>query len=124
MDDAFTLTVHSLATLSNVVGMISTKAGLSMQTAAMRVQWCVSPTNILPTIFQLFCRPLSVSIDKLDNADPPPIQETHIYPLGIQFLISLSDGFASYPFQYSCGLKATRLVIGGVCHNYGNQVRW
>jgi hypothetical protein len=30
------------ATVSNVVGMIGTEAGLSVQSAAMKVQWCVS----------------------------------------------------------------------------------
>jgi hypothetical protein len=30
------------ATVSNVVGMIGTEVGLSMQNAAMKVQWCVS----------------------------------------------------------------------------------
>jgi hypothetical protein len=34
------------ATVSNVVGMIGTEAGLSVQTAAMKVQWCVSPVNV------------------------------------------------------------------------------
>jgi hypothetical protein len=33
------------ATVSNVVGMIGTEAGLSVQTAAMKVQWCVHPPN-------------------------------------------------------------------------------
>ena len=37
------------ATVSNVVGMIGTEAGLSVQTAAMKVQWCISPINALPT---------------------------------------------------------------------------
>jgi hypothetical protein len=35
------------ATVSNVVGMMGTEAGLSVQTAAMKVQWCVSPVNVL-----------------------------------------------------------------------------
>jgi hypothetical protein len=36
------------ATVSNVVGMIGTEAGLSVQTAAMKVQWCVpSPADFL-----------------------------------------------------------------------------
>ena len=37
------------ATVSNVVGMIGTEAGLSVQTAVMEVQWCVSPIDVLPT---------------------------------------------------------------------------
>jgi hypothetical protein len=54
LDDGVTLAAHSLATLLNVVGMISTEVGLSMQTAPMKMQWCVSPTNIMPTSCQLF----------------------------------------------------------------------
>jgi hypothetical protein len=42
------------ATVSNVVGMIGTEAGLSVETAAMRVQWCVFPINVLPTGCQPF----------------------------------------------------------------------
>ena len=36
------------ATVSNVVGMMGSEAGLSVQTAAMKVQWCVVPANIPP----------------------------------------------------------------------------
>ena len=32
------------ATVSNVVGMMGTEAGLSVQSAAMKVQWCVLPS--------------------------------------------------------------------------------
>ncbi len=42
------------ATVSNVVGMIGTEAGLSVQTATMKVQWCVSPIDVLPTSRQPF----------------------------------------------------------------------
>ena len=35
-------------TVSNVVGMIGTEARLRVQTAAMKVQWCVSPIDVLP----------------------------------------------------------------------------
>jgi hypothetical protein len=31
------------ATVSNVVGMMGTEAGLSVQSATMKVQWCVHP---------------------------------------------------------------------------------
>ena len=67
------------ATVSNVVRVISTEAGLSVQTAEMKVQWCVSPTNIhsadeLPT----FSRP-SVSIDQLDKADALLMPEAYEY---------------------------------------------
>ena len=43
-------------TVSNIVGMIGTEACLSMQTAAMKVQWCISPINILP----MSCQPFPV----------------------------------------------------------------
>jgi hypothetical protein len=43
-------------TVSNVLGMTYTEA--SVQTAAMKVQWCVSPINILPTV----CQPFTVLI--------------------------------------------------------------
>jgi len=75
------------ATVSNFVGMISTEAGLSVQTAARKVQWCVSPTDIPPT----GCQPFAVTV-------------LFIYLLGVQFRVSLSDGLAGYTFpQYSCG---------------------
>lgn len=41
---------------------------------------------------------LSVSIDQLDKADAPLIPEAYIYLLGVQCLVSLSDGFAGYTF--------------------------
>jgi hypothetical protein len=46
------------ATVSNVVGMIGTEAGLSGQTATMKVQWCVSPIDVLPTS----CQPFPVTV--------------------------------------------------------------
>jgi hypothetical protein len=63
------------ATVSNVVGMISTEVGLSGQTATMKVQWCVSPINVLPKLPTLSHHRLllSVSIDQLDKADAPLI---------------------------------------------------
>lgn len=39
-----------------------------------------------------------VSIDQLDKADAPPIPEAYIYLLGVQCLVSLSDGLAVYVF--------------------------
>ncbi|KAH9169937.1 hypothetical protein EDB89DRAFT_1853941 [Lactarius sanguifluus] len=62
------------ATMSNVVGMIGAEAGLSVQSAAMKVQ----------------------CIDQLDKADAPPIPDAYIYLLGVQCLVSLSDGLAGY----------------------------
>src|SRR6267154_216096 len=46
------------AMMSDIVGMIGTEVGLSVQTAAMEVQWCVSPINLLPT----GCQPLPVIV--------------------------------------------------------------
>ena len=39
---------------TNVIGMIGTEARLRVQTAAMKVQWCVSPIDVLPTSCQPF----------------------------------------------------------------------
>ena len=50
----------------------------------------------LPT-FSCHCL-LSVSIDQLDKADAPLIPEAYIYLLGVQCLVSLSDGLAGYTF--------------------------
>jgi hypothetical protein len=41
---------------------------------------------------------LSVSIDQLDKADAPLIPEAYIHLLGVQCLVSLSDGLARYTF--------------------------
>ena len=46
------------AIASNVAGMIGTEVGMSVQNAAVKVQWCVSPINFLPTGCQRF--PISV----------------------------------------------------------------
>ncbi|KAI0268497.1 hypothetical protein BGY98DRAFT_1019092, partial [Russula aff. rugulosa BPL654] len=61
-------------TVSNVVGMIGTEARLSVQTAAIKVQ----------------------CIDQLDRADVPLIPEAYIYLLGVQYLVSLSNGLTGY----------------------------
>ncbi|KAF8495992.1 hypothetical protein F5888DRAFT_1907591 [Russula emetica] len=83
------------ATVSNVVGMIGTEAGLSVQTAAMKVQWCVSTIIILPTHRSArHCRQLD------DKADAPLIPEAYIYLLGVQCLVSLPDGLAGYTFPF------------------------
>jgi hypothetical protein len=62
------------ATGSNVVGM------MSMQTAAINVQWCVSPSPVsadrLPTFYR-HCP----SVDQLDKADVSLIPDAYIYPL-------------------------------------------
>ncbi|KAH9955055.1 hypothetical protein BC827DRAFT_1262095 [Russula dissimulans] len=54
--------------LDSVAGMVATAAGLSVQSVAM----------------------------KLDNANGPPIPEAYIYLLGVQCIVSLSDGLAGY----------------------------
>jgi len=41
LDSVAGMVATASATVSNVVGMIGTEAGLSVQTAAMKVQWCV-----------------------------------------------------------------------------------
>ena len=60
---------NAMAAVSNAVGMIGTKAGLSMQ-IVIGVKWCVSPINVLP----IGCQPfpiivfyLSITIDQLDD---------------------------------------------------------
>ncbi|KAF8129901.1 hypothetical protein EV363DRAFT_1399707 [Boletus edulis] len=62
------------ATVSGVVGMIGVGAGLSVQTSAMKLQ----------------------CIDQLDKADSPPIPESYVYLLGVQCIVSLCEGFASF----------------------------
>ncbi|TFY51708.1 hypothetical protein EVG20_g10873, partial [Dentipellis fragilis] len=62
------------ATVSNVVGMMGSEAGLSLPGSSMRVQ----------------------CIDQLDKADAPPIPEAYIYLLGVQCIVSLCEGFAAY----------------------------
>jgi hypothetical protein len=76
------------ATVSNVVGMIGSEAGLSVQTSTMKVQWCVFPIEVMP----ISCQPSlvtvllffnSVNIDQLDKADAPLIPEAYIYLFGV-----------------------------------------
>ncbi|KAH7925996.1 hypothetical protein BV22DRAFT_1111998 [Leucogyrophana mollusca] len=62
------------ATVSGVVGMMGSGAGLSAQSSAMKLQ----------------------CIDQLDKADSPPIPESYIYLLGVQCIVSLCEGFASF----------------------------
>ncbi|KAF9233451.1 guanine nucleotide exchange factor in Golgi transport N-terminal-domain-containing protein [Melanogaster broomeanus] len=62
------------ATVSGVVGMIGSGAGLSVQNSAMKLQ----------------------CIDQLDKADSPPIPESYVYLLGVQCIVSLCEGFASF----------------------------
>ncbi|EGO23125.1 hypothetical protein SERLADRAFT_439867 [Serpula lacrymans var. lacrymans S7.9] len=62
------------ATVSGVVGMMGSGGGLSVQGSAMKLQ----------------------CIDQLDKADSPPIPESYIYLLGVQCIVSLCEGFASF----------------------------
>ncbi|KAL0562942.1 Endocytosis and vacuole integrity protein, partial [Marasmius crinis-equi] len=62
------------ATVSNVVGMISSGAGLSLQGSTMKLQ----------------------CIDQLDKADSPPIPESYVYLLALQCLVSLCEGLAAF----------------------------
>ncbi|KAJ4490805.1 hypothetical protein J3R30DRAFT_3752338 [Lentinula aciculospora] len=62
------------ATVSNVVGMMGSNAGLSLQGSTMKLQ----------------------CIDQLDKADSPPIPESYIYLLAVQCLVSLCEGFATF----------------------------
>ncbi|TBU23332.1 hypothetical protein BD311DRAFT_674190 [Dichomitus squalens] len=62
------------ATVTGVANMMTTEAGLSVQGSAMKLQ----------------------CIDQLDKADSPPIPESYLYLLGVQCLVSLCEGFASF----------------------------
>jgi hypothetical protein len=53
-----TVVTAASATVSNIVGMIGTVAGLSVQTATMKVRWYVSPIDVLPTS----CQPFPVTV--------------------------------------------------------------
>ncbi|KAH8990427.1 hypothetical protein EDB86DRAFT_3244911 [Lactarius hatsudake] len=78
------------ATMSNVVGMIGTEAGLSVQSAAMKVQCSTKRTA-------------------------PLIPDAYIYLLGVQCLVSLSDGLAGYAiplYSIPCRPKTTPRVGG------------
>ncbi|CCL98022.1 uncharacterized protein FIBRA_00015 [Fibroporia radiculosa] len=62
------------ATVSGVASIISTEAGLSLHGSSMKLQ----------------------CIDQLDKADSPVIPEAYIYLLGVQCLVALCEGFASF----------------------------
>ncbi|KAN0132197.1 hypothetical protein V8E53_009963 [Lactarius tabidus] len=64
------VTTAASATVSNVIGMFSTDAGLGAQIAAC--------------------------IDRQDKADAPPIPDADIYFLGVRCLVLLSDSLAGY----------------------------
>ncbi|PFH47539.1 hypothetical protein AMATHDRAFT_151886 [Amanita thiersii Skay4041] len=62
------------ATVSGVVGMMGSSAGLSVQGSAMKLQ----------------------CIDQLDKADSPVIPDSYIYLLAVQCIDSLCEGFATF----------------------------
>ncbi|EKM74882.1 hypothetical protein AGABI1DRAFT_65220 [Agaricus bisporus var. burnettii JB137-S8] len=72
------------ATVSGVVGMMGSSAGLSLQGSSMKLQ----------------------CIDQLDKADAPPIPEAYIYLLALQCLTSICEGLATFT-----GPLYTTLVI-------------
>ncbi|KAF9230052.1 hypothetical protein BU15DRAFT_69524, partial [Melanogaster broomeanus] len=79
------------ATVSGVVGMIGSGAGLSVQSSAMKLQ----------------------CIDQLDKADSPPIPESYVYLLGVQCIVSLCEGFASFTGPLYTSLMVQRLRTAG-----------
>jgi hypothetical protein len=60
----------------------------------------------------MFLISLFRSIDQLDKADSPPIPESYIYLLGVQCLVSLCEGFASFtgPLYNSIVIQKPRAV--------------
>lgn len=82
------------ATVSGVVGMMGSGGGLSLQGSAMKLQWCVGIRN--QVLVFVVSNSVFFSIDQLDKADSPPIPEPYIYLLGVQCLVSLCEGFASF----------------------------
>jgi len=95
-------------TVSNVVGMIGTKAGLGTQTAAMDVRRCVSPTNILPTGCQPF---LLASISSARQMHRSSRRHTYaVSPRRAMPCLTLRRRRrVCIPFlQYSCCSKTTR----------------
>jgi len=66
--------------------------------------------NGLPT-FSLH-RLLPISIDQLDRADVPLIPEAYIYLLGVQYLVSLSDGITGYSFPLYNTIVVQKLPTG------------
>ncbi|KAF9810712.1 hypothetical protein IEO21_06846 [Rhodonia placenta] len=62
------------ATVSGVASMIGPEVGLSLQGSSMKLQ----------------------CIDQLDKADSPIIPESYLYLLGVQCLVALCEGFASF----------------------------
>jgi hypothetical protein len=89
--------------------MIGTGAGLSVQTAAMEVQWCVSQS--------MFCRqavnfsPSFSSYPQLDKEDAPLVPEAYIHLPGVQYHVSFSDDLTGYTFPLQ-HLAVQKLLTG------------
>jgi hypothetical protein len=88
------------AKVSNVVGMIGTEAGLSVETAAIKLQWCASPINVLHTGYQPFSVIVFFLLASISSTRQMrrSSRRAYIYLLGVQCLVSLSDGLAGYTF--------------------------
>jgi hypothetical protein len=84
------------ATVSGVVGMMGSGGGLSLQGSAMKLQWCVGFNKAKKIVLCTVSYIGFSSIDQLDKADSPPIPDPYIYLLGVQCLVSLCEGFASF----------------------------
>jgi hypothetical protein len=89
------------ATVSNVVGMIGTEASLSVQTATMKVQRCVFPTTFSADSFPTFSHHGLLSVNLASGSARQGRRVAHPgcvhISLGIQCLISLSDGLVGIP---------------------------
>jgi hypothetical protein len=84
--------------MSNIVGMFGTEACLSVQTAAMKVQWCVSPITVSPDRLPTFSRHCLLSVNL---ASISLTRQTHPgcanVSLGAQCLVSLFDSLPGIP---------------------------
>ena len=114
------------AMVSNVVRMIGTRAGLSVQTAATKVQWCVSRSMFFdkwPTFSHHFL--LSISIDQLDKTDAPLIPEAYINILGMQYPVSFFNGLTGYtvPLQHPRVQKITQGLKPSPCVHWTSAGR-
>jgi hypothetical protein len=98
------------ATMSGVVGMIATGPGLSVQSSTMKLQWLVQAVLRDQWIIDAVA---FLSIDQLDKADAPPIPESYVYLLGVQCLVAICDGFATFAAPLYTTLAMQRLPTAG-----------
>jgi len=94
------VTTAASATVSNVVGMIRTKASLSVQNAAMKVQWC----DLLPSPH------LSPRHPFLLTASTSSTRQTH--RPSPQCRVSLCDGLAGYAIPLYNSLAVQKPTAG------------